>query len=226
MKNLKIDANKVRTLITVLGIVIIAMIAIMLVLLMDPTDRRLNYIYNESKKADMEKTPLNVSPLFVEYTGRVNQGSVYKAMYLLVNDIAQEYYSKFKGNFNEDTIGKYFDRNSEKVRKDLGITDKNDFIKFINVFKNLNGEEIEVEEYIIVPNSIRKSTNGVEFVLLVKYKDNSRIALKLNLLNAKQPTKTPIDCSANVDEKYLNYEYEKNTNPIVEIENRPGKVIN
>lgn len=226
MENLKIDANKVRKLIVLLGLVILVIISVILVLLMNPTDNRLKYIYDESQEGNIEIMPLNVSPLFVEYTGRVNQRSIYKAMYLLVNNVVQEYYNEFKGNFNDDTIGKYFDRNTEKIRQDLGITDKAEFIKVINVFKNLNGDKLELEEYIIVPDSFDRTTKGLEFVLLIKYKDNSRIALTLEVLNAKQSTKTPINCSADVDGKYLDYEYEKNTTPVVEIEGRPGKVIN
>lgn len=226
MEELKIDANKVRKLIVLLAIIIIAIIIVILILLTNSTDNRLKYIYNENDEGNIELMPLNVSPLFVEYAGRINQRSIYKAMYLLVDDIIQEYYKEFKGNFNEENIGKYYDKNTEKVRRDLGITEREEFIKFVNVLKDLQGDELKLEEYIIVPDSIDKTTKGLEFALLIKYEGNSRIAFNLEILNAKQSTKTPINCSGDVDEKYLNYEYEKNTTPVVEIEGRPGKVIN
>lgn len=225
MGKIKVDANKIRKLIILLAIVVVVIIIAVLILLTNSTENRLRYIYNEKNEGNIELMPLNVSPLFVEYTGRVNQRSIYKAMYLLVDDVIQEYYKDFKGNFNEDYLSKYYDKNTEKVRKDLGIIEKDEFIKFATCLKDLQSDKLKLEEYIIVPDSITKTAKGVKFVLIIKYEGNSKIALNLEILNNEQTTKTPINCFGGVEEKYLDYEYEKNTTNEVEIEGRPGKVI-
>ena len=225
MENLKIDPKKIRKLIIILSLVILVIVAIIILINVNQKVSRLNYIYDENQEGNIEIMPLNVSPLFEKYAGRVNQRSVYKTMYLLVDVILQEYYNEFKGQFEEGIISDYFDKNSEKIREDFGITEREEFIKLMEIFKELKGEDLELEEYIIVPDSIRRTIGGLEFVLLVKYKGNSQIAICLEVVNALQTNKTPINCSANVNEIYLNYVYEENAIPEVEIKDRPGKVI-
>lgn len=226
MENTKKKINKIKRLLVILGILLIVAITAIVIIKYNPTDRRLKKIYNEEYEGRIEKMPLNVSPLFEKYTGKINQRSIYKAMYIFVDDIVPKYYSKFKKDFNRDNIENYYDKKSMIIEKELGITEKQEFVKFIQELEKIKNSELNLEEYIIVPESINNTNKSLKFVLLIKYEGNSRIAYNLEILNSKKSTRTPINYSGDVNEEYLDYEYQKNTNPIVVIEGKPGKVIN
>lgn len=221
---MKINIKLLRKIIFILAIIILIGIGMMLMLLNDPIENRINYIYND-KEGTINQMPQNVSPLFVEYAGMIPQRTVYKAMNVFVNDIVQDYYSKFKNDFSKEKIEKYFDSNYGDIEKELGITEKEEFVKFINTLSSLKGDELKVEQYIIIPESIIQISRATKFVLAVDYEGNDRVLFELNLLNTSSDDKTPINYKATTDD-YLTYEL-----PSSEISNdiepisTPGKVI-
>lgn len=221
---MKVNVKVLRRIILILAIVILIGIVAMLILLSNPVDNRIKFIYSD-KEGTIEKMPQNVSPLFSEYAGVIDQRSVYKAMYVFVNDIVEEYYLKFKGDFNKEKIEKYYDKNAVEIKSELGITEKKDFVDFINNLSSLKGDELRLKEYIIIPNSITQAVRATKFVLAVDYENNERILFELYLLNSSDKTKTPINYKA-ADDTYLDYEPNQVVEePVVEDVVRPGKVV-
>lgn len=221
---MKVNIKVLRRIILILAIVILIGIGIMLVLLNDPVENRLNYIYND-KEGTINQMPLNVSPLFIEYNGRIEQRTVYKAMYVFVNDIIQDYYLKFKNDFSKEKIEKYYDNNKVDIEQELGITEKQEFVEFINVLKNLKGDNLKLKQYIIIPESITQITRATKFILAVDYEENDRVLFELNLLNTSPATNTPIIYKATTED-YMNYEVETTViDSEIEPISTPGKVI-
>ncbi|MBR3614243.1 MAG: hypothetical protein IKL55_03600 [Clostridia bacterium] len=235
MKKINSNIKKIRKLIIILGILAIAGIVCMLILMNDPVQKRLNFIYNEKIGDTSEKSPINAYALFTEYDGRVDTATAYKAMHIFVDDIVEEYYLKIKEyNFDKAKTEQYYEKNAEDIKKELGVEDKEKFVQFIDNLKVLKGNELILEKYTIVPESVRKLASYTEFALLIKYKDNEQIAYNLQLLNRPDITKSPIKYSAGVDARYLEYEY-KNLTPVKDgttvrsttdfVYEKPGKVI-
>ena len=227
-KSRKEKINLIRKMIVILALAIVVSVIVIIILLNNPVDNRLRYIYNENKEGNIEISPLNVSPLFVDYVGRVNQRSLYKAMYVFVNDIVQDYYLKFKeNNFDKEVIATYYNEHSEDIKRELRIENQEEFITLMNTIKDLKGDELILKSYTIVPDSISKERNGTEFVLLVEYEGNESVGFYLKILNTSTSDNSPIEYRGGVDNsEYLEYEYEINDGPQMVIENPPGKVVN
>lgn len=221
---MKINIKKLRRVILLLAVIILIGILLMLILLSNKTDNRIDYIYS-AKEGTIDIMPQNVSPLFMEYAGLIEQRSVYKAMYVFVNDMVKDYYLKFKTDFNQENIEKYYDKNVIEIQKELGINNKEEFVKFINTLKKLNGDELKLKQYVIIPESLKQVPGATKFVLAVDYENNERILFELELLNSSAQNKTPINYKA-TDDTYLNYEQKKDDTDYtnVEVIQRPGRV--
>lgn len=221
---MKINIKILRKIIFILAIIILISIGMMLILLNDPVENRIKYIYSD-KEGTINQMPQNVSPLFMEYAGMIPQRTVYKAMNVFANDIVQDYYSKFKNDFSKEKIEKYFDSNSDDIGKELGITEKEEFVKFIETLSSLKGDELKLKQYIIIPESITQITRATKFVLAVDYEGNDRVLFELNLLNTSSDDQTPINYKATTDD-YLTYELPNSEiSDDIEPISTPGKVI-
>ncbi len=221
---MKINMKLLRKIILILAVIILIGIGMMLMLLNDPVENRINYIYND-KEGTIPQMPLNVSPLFMEYSGRLEERTIYKAMSVFVNDIVQDYYLKFKGDFAQERIEKYFDSNKKDIEKELGIDDKKVFVEFISTLKNLKGDTLKLKQYIIIPESITQITRATKLVLAVDYEENDRVLFELNILNSSADDRTPINYKATTED-YMTYELPGSTisNDIEPI-STPGKVM-
>ncbi len=221
---MKINIKLLRKIILILAVIILIGIGMMLMLLNDPVENRINYIYSD-KEGTIPQMPLNVSPLFMEYSGRLDERTIYKAMSVFVNDIVQDYYSKFKGDFAQEKIEKYFESNKKDIEKELGINDKKVFVEFINTLKNLKGDTLKLKQYIIIPESIIQVVGATKLVLAVDYEGNDRVLFELRISNTSPDDRTPINYKATTED-YLSYELPSSdiSNDIEPI-STPGKVI-
>lgn len=222
---MKINIKKLRKIILILAITILIGILLMLILLTNKTDNRIDYIYS-AKEGTIDMMPQNVSSLFMEYAGIIEQRSIYKAMYVFVNDMVKDYYLKFKIDSNQEMIEKYYNQNIAEIQKELGITNKEEFVKFISTLNKLKDDELKLKQYIIIPESLKQVPGATKFVLAVDYENNERILFELELLNSSAKNKTPINYKV-ADDTYMNYEQKKDNTDYtnVEVIQRPGKII-
>ncbi len=198
-----------RNCLIIFFILLSILVTIYIVYINLPINRYLNYIYNENKENDIGKMPMDVSKLFVEYKGTVPQITIYKTMYSFVDKIIEKYYLE-TNNLNEEQLNEYYSKNRKNIEKEIGISELNQFIKFLEPIKKLTGTELKLNNYTINSNTITRYATYTKFVLLVKYENNETIGFYLEILNSVDKEKTPINFRGEVEEKYLDYEYKPN----------------
>lgn len=222
-----------KLMIVLLSIILIVILAVFILFFNNSTNKNLRYIYDTEVEGQIEKMPLNVVYAISEYKGSVNQRSIYKALYMLVDEMIPKY-KNLLSEINEVGISNYFNKNKIEIAKELGITEENDFISFIGTIKELNGETLTLEEYTFHPEGTSKKTGYLQTILLIKYAGNEKIGLYVKLSNEVNEYSYPISVSGGIDKKYLDYEYgsefvktDENGNEIKEGTYTPtGRVIN
>lgn len=229
-KNKSNQSNKskiIRGFIIALFIVLIVFIIIYITIINLPINRRLRLIYNENKEGNIEIMPTNVTELFMNYEGNINQRSIYKAMYLFADEIVKSYYDKLK-NLDDIQVNEYFSKNYNDIKRELRISNENDFLQFSKMIKRLKNENINLQSYTINPETISTEQDGIKFVLIINYENNSKIGFWLKIYNSSSDNEFPIKFDGNVEEKLLEYEYikpEYNNEPIDDIIKQDGKVL-
>ena len=112
-----------------------------------PVNKRLRLIYNENKEGNIEIMPTNVTELFMDYEGSINQRSIYKAMYLFADEIVKSYYDKLK-DYDDAQVKEYFSKNYNDIQRELSSSDNEFPIKFDgNVEEELLDYEYIKPEY-------------------------------------------------------------------------------
>lgn len=195
-----------KLIIVCLAIILVALIAIFTLLFNNSTNKNLRYIYNTDIEGQIEKMPLNVMYSISEYKGSINQRSIYKALYILVDETIPKYHS-LMSEINEKGVSEYFNANKITIAKELGITEENDFITFIGAIKDLKGEELTLEEYTFHPEGTAKKSGKLQTILLIKYANNEKIGLYTGIYNKQNENAYPVCVAGGVDKKYLDYEY-------------------
>lgn len=224
-KKQSLKAKKIKKIIILLFVFLLALLIGVVVVYNNPTDKKIRYIYNTEKVGTIDIMPTNVDKLFVNYKGKVPSRSVYKAMDVFVNQLVPKYVLATK-NLSKDKISNYFKENHRNIEKELGITEEEKFVSFCdNLNKNLKNNELTLSSYTINPNSVKKFSARTEYVIIVKYNDNQKIAFKLSLQNKVKEEKTPIYYEACTDEIMLEYEYIPNEYETPEEIKPTGRVV-
>lgn len=204
-QNLKV--KKIKKMIILLFIVFLILLTVIIIIYNNPTDRNLRYIYNTKKVGTIDIMPTNVEKLFVEYRGKLNARSIYKAMDVFTNKLVPKYFLEIRELKKED-ISKYFKENYKIIEKELGIKEEEKFYSFCeNLKKNLKGEDITLTSYTVYPENIKKFSTHTDYIIIVKYNNTQKIAFKLSIQHNFDKEKTPIYYEACIDEKILEYEY-------------------
>lgn len=214
--------KKVKKYIIMLFILLILLVAVLIVIYNNPIDRNLRYIYNTKKEGNISIMPNNAVDLFTKYQGRIEQRSIYKALYNFASETLEKYYLETK-NLDNEQVKKYYNKNAKNIIKELGITEEAEFVKFWQTIKNLQGTELSLEEYTVNPKSLKNKSGYTECVLLLTYKNNDKIGIYINIVNDKDINKTPINYKGGVEDEYLEYEYV--ANDYTQVIQSPGKVV-
>ncbi len=210
MQKKKQKIQNLKKVIVLLIVIAIILMILALVIYNNPTDRKLRYIYNTKKVGTINIMPTNVNKIFTDYKFNIEQRSIYKAMDVFVNEYVEKYYLAIK-DLNKEQISNYFNKNKSVIEKELGIISEEIFSKFAeNLKNNLNGESFELVSYTISPESVKKTSRKLNYVIIVKYSNNQKIGFELTILNSVNKNKTPISYEACTDEEILSYEYVPN----------------
>ena len=111
-KNESTKSNKskiIRNYIIALFVLLILFVIGYLIVINLPVNKRLRLIYNENKEGNIEIMPTNVTELFMDYEGSINQRSIYKAMYLFADEIVKSYDDKLK-DYDDAQVKEYFSK--------------------------------------------------------------------------------------------------------------------
>lgn len=218
-------SKNVLKLIFALLIILGLLLIIVLIINNNPVNKKLKFIYNDEKDANISIMPTNVDKLFVNYKGNINQKAIYKTMNLFTTELVEEYFLATNSLSNEE-LESYYNNNSVEIEKLLGITEKSKFIKFCNYLKeNLKTNNLELLSYTINPKSVKRFNNQTNAVIIVNYESNNPIAFTIKIQNKEDKSKTPIYFEECVDENMKSYEYIPNDYETPDTIEPTGKVI-
>lgn len=122
------------------------------------------------------------------------------------NEVLSESITKYYNNFAEklipkyykkcspmssDKINKYFDQNQLLIKTELGITEKEQFSKFIDTLKNIKNDSFVLEKYYILDSTVVNRKNTIVAYIGIKYENCEDIYFK-TIINKKYQNKTTL----------------------------------
>ena len=205
--NVNINKNMIKALIALLVLLLIFVIVMAVVIYNNPIDKAIRRIYNDKKENAISVMPINVASAFPEYSGDVEQLAIYNALEYFANDTVTKYMKELRG---KDAAGveDYFNLNKKDIEKELRIESAEEFKSFATEVQKLTGDSLKLTEWTINPNTVMTRGRNVEFVMIMEYENNVKIAFKMNVLADKDETMVPIKYTGGVNEEHKNYEYQ------------------
>lgn len=205
----RVTLNKrmIIMLIALLVLLLIFVIAMAVVLYNNPIDKAIRRIYNDKKENAISVMPINVASAFPEYSGDVEQLAIYNALEYFANDTVAKYMKELRG---KDVAGieTYFNLNKKDIEKELRIESAEEFKTFATEVQKLTGDSLKLTKWTINPNTVMTRGRNVEFVMIMEYENNVKIAFKMNVLADKDESMVPIKYTGGVNEEHKNYEYQ------------------
>lgn len=141
---------------------------------------------NEEFLEKKEIVPDNFNFLVRLYEGDVESSYIYSRIYQIVFETIPDIYNKFKDS-DEEKIFNYYDENSENIFDELGIDNKEEFVKFVNVVCNLNN--IEYDSSIFDIKTLQNNDRYSNLNLQINFKDENKIVFNLNIINKQEDGK-------------------------------------
>lgn len=205
----RVTLNKrmIIMLIALLILLLVFVIAMAVVLYNNPIDKAIRRIYNDKKENAISVMPINVASAFPEYSGDVEQLAIYNALEYFASDTVAKYMKELRG---KDVAGieTYFNLNKKDIEKELRIESAEEFKTFATEVQKLTGDSLKLTKWTINPNTVMTRGRNVEFVMIMEYENNVKIAFKMNVLADKEETMVPIKYTGGVNEEHKNYEYQ------------------
>ena len=205
----RVTLNKrmIIMLIALLILLLVFVIAMAVVLYNNPIDKAIRRIYNDKKENAISVMPINVASAFPEYSGDVEQLAIYNALEYFASDTVAKYMKELRG---KDVAGieTYFNLNKKDIEKELRIESAEEFKTFATEVQKLTGDSLKLTKWTINPNTVMTRGRNVEFVMIMEYENNVKIAFKMIVLADKDETMVPIIYTGGVNEEHKNYEYQ------------------
>ena len=135
-----------------------------------------DYVPNDTSTFYEDKIfPSKFSKLEIGYNGENDLLNLYKNIYKLVY-----VYIPGVNNINtENGIKKYYENNKEKILKDLGISNIEEFTEFYKKIK-LNKSELNYKSCEIIEDTIVINDKEITFSMKILYNDNDEIMVDVN----------------------------------------------
>lgn len=203
----KLNKRMIMMLIVLLVMLLVFVIAMAVVIYNDPIDKAIRRIYNDKKENTITVMPINVAAAFPEYSGDVDQLAIYNALEYFASDTVGKYMLELRGK-DKNAIEAYFNLNKKDIEKELRIESAEEFIGFAEEVQKLTGDSLKLTKWTINPNTVATRGRNVEFVMIMEYENNPKIAFKMDILAEEETTLVPIKYTGGVNETYKNYEYQ------------------
>ena len=203
----KLNKRMIMMLIVLLVMLLVFVIAMAVVIYNDPIDKAIRRIYNDKKENTITVMPINVAAAFPEYSGDVDQLAIYNALEYFASDTVGKYMLELRGK-EQSAIEAYFNLNKKDIEKELRIESAEEFIGFAEEVQKLTGDSLKLTKWTINPNTVATRGRNVEFVMIMEYENNPKIAFKMDILAEEETTLVPIKYTGGVNETYKNYEYQ------------------
>lgn len=185
----KANLNKNKKIVISMLIVLTILIVILIVLIniLRTPQETFEYIYSD----EMDKgtfSPEMIHIVIAAYEGEVNPKAISKSTYYLITEIIPEYLNKCK----DGDTNKYFDKESNSIYLMTGIKNKEDFKKFMDELKKLNGN-LKFEYAKFDRESVKVNENDLEVVLKIKYQNQEEISVNMRIKNTESETRPSIE---------------------------------
>lgn len=203
----KINKRMIIMLIALLVMLLVFVIAMAVVIYNNPIDKAIRRIYNDKKENAITVMPINVASAFLEYSGDVDQLAIYNALEYFANDTVGKYMLELRGK-DKNAIEVYFNLNKTDIEKELRIESAEEFIGFAEEVQKLTGNSLKLTKWTINPNTVATRGRNVEFVMIMEYENNVKIAFKMNVLAEEDTSLVPIKYTGGVNENHKDYEYQ------------------
>lgn len=148
-----------------------------------------NYINDTSRFNSETKTVGNVSEVFSIYKGDMDSIILDKSAYNFANFLIPEYYKI-------ENVNEYYEKNKKIIEKFTRISTFEEFNKLVQKIKELKGDNLVLEKYMICENSTKDKINAITTVLAVQYKNNDKILFELEITNDVEKNVIPIKYKA------------------------------
>ena len=185
----KANLNKNKKIVISMLIVLTILIVILIVLIniLRTPQETFEYIYSD----EMDKgtfSPEMIHIVIAAYEGEVNPKAISKSTYYLITEIIPEYLNKCK----DGDTNKYFDKESNSIYLMTGIKNKEDFKKFMDELKKINGN-LKFEYAKFDRESVKVNENDLEVVLKIKYQNQEEISVNMRIKNTESETRPSIE---------------------------------
>ena len=145
-----------------------------------------NYVYVENKEFYANKIfPVNFYRVELAYDGYQNLNELCEKIYKLVYNYIPEL-NKFD---SKERVMEYYESNAEQISKDIGISNKNDFITFYNKVY-INSDTLEYKNCEILLDSAKKTSSQITFDMKITYNEDKEVILNVCIPNSKAKSVT------------------------------------
>lgn len=136
-------------------------------------------------------------------TSNITSESIIKYYNNFAEKLIPKYYKKCN-EMTQDEVSKYFDKNQTLIETELGITEKDTFVTFINSLKKIKGDSFILEKYYILDSTIQNKKNKIISYIGIKYENCEDIYFRTIIEKKYQEKRTSINFDANVDLDEIN----------------------
>ena len=191
MKKKKSDYQKIKVIIILFILFLIISVIFLTCNPLIIAVRKLNNIYDEDKMDSNLKLPQYLNFAVGEYKGKLSTQIIAKAYNNLAQNVIPKYYKKYS-QLSETDLKNMFNKEKSIIYAELGYTEYNEFELFINTIKNLKGDNLELEKYEILTNTISTDYKDLKTYIGITYKNNEEIYFNSHISNKKESNRTPI----------------------------------
>ncbi len=153
---------------------------------------------NTSKLPNEMKIPEYINFVVEMTKDKIQPESIIKYYNNFAIDIIPKYYNKCI-MMNSENVEKYFQRNKKLVEVELGITEKKDFLDFINTLKKLSNDEFVLDKYYILDNTVEVKKDKIIAYIGIKYENCDDIYFRTIIEKKYLKDKTSIKFDTNTE---------------------------
>lgn len=184
---------KKRKILIILILIILLVLMITLIILKShirTPKENLEYI-NSDEMDSGTFSPQMIHIVIAYYEGDLNPKAISKSTYYFVNNMIPKL---LKECSDDSKIDKYFEKNMDEIKFNIGINDKDEFKALMQEIKKLSGK-LEFESSRFDRDNITRENSSLKTILYVKYKNNPELSFDVTISNKVYNNKSSIKFS-------------------------------
>lgn len=180
---------KKRRIIIILLIILLIVVLSLIIIKLNIRTPRQNLDYINSNEIDEGTfSPQMIHVVVASYEGDLNPKAISKSAYYFLNTVIPKYLKEC--NDSE----KYFEKNKDAIKLDIGVTNSEEFSNLMQEIKKLSGN-LEYESSRFDADNIKKDFKGLKTTLYIKYKNNPEISFDITISDKIQSDRNSVKFS-------------------------------